>query len=127
MTDIASLAYLGVRSDKLRDWSDFACNLLGMQQVDKQQPVLVDRCCVPEMLFGDLVVTPEHGRASAVINTEEQVRDTIVKIVIQLEYALHDGGGCGYLDNAGRLVAVGVGRVRPLRPLAAGPGPGAGA
>ena len=31
----ASLAYLGVRSDKLDDWNDFACNLLGMQQVDR--------------------------------------------------------------------------------------------
>ena len=31
----ASLAYLGVRSDKLEDWNDFACNLLGMQQVDR--------------------------------------------------------------------------------------------
>ena len=35
MTDIASLAYLGVRSDKLHDWSDFACKLLGMQEVDR--------------------------------------------------------------------------------------------
>ncbi len=32
---ISALAYLGVHSDKLEDWSDFSKNLLGMQQVDR--------------------------------------------------------------------------------------------
>ncbi|MEZ5810007.1 MAG: VOC family protein [Rhizobiaceae bacterium] len=32
---ITSLGYLGVRSDRLEDWSDFACRLLGMQLADR--------------------------------------------------------------------------------------------
>jgi 2,3-dihydroxybiphenyl 1,2-dioxygenase len=31
---VVGLGYLGVRSDRLEDWSDFAGSLLGMQQVD---------------------------------------------------------------------------------------------
>lgn len=31
---ICALSYLGIRSDKLEDWSSFAADLLGMQQVD---------------------------------------------------------------------------------------------
>ena len=31
---ICALGYLGIQSDKLADWSDFATRLLGMQQVD---------------------------------------------------------------------------------------------
>ena len=29
------LSYLGIRSDKLNDWSNFAGGLLGMQKIDK--------------------------------------------------------------------------------------------
>ncbi|MBX2836302.1 MAG: VOC family protein [Gammaproteobacteria bacterium] len=32
---IASLAYLGIRCNRLNDWSSFACQLLGMQLLDK--------------------------------------------------------------------------------------------
>ena len=32
---IASLGYLGIRSERLSDWSDFAGRLLGMQQIDQ--------------------------------------------------------------------------------------------
>ena len=33
--DLLSLGYVGVRSGKLDDWSDFATKILGMQQVDR--------------------------------------------------------------------------------------------
>ena len=32
---IKALGYLGVRSDRLDDWSDFAGRLLGMQKIDR--------------------------------------------------------------------------------------------
>ena len=32
---IVGLGYLGIRSDKLEDWSGFAGKLLGMQEVDR--------------------------------------------------------------------------------------------
>jgi 2,3-dihydroxybiphenyl 1,2-dioxygenase len=34
-TELKSLGYIGVRSDKLADWSELATKLLGMQQVDQ--------------------------------------------------------------------------------------------
>ncbi|MEM1285758.1 MAG: VOC family protein [Pseudomonadota bacterium] len=33
--EIAALAYIGIRSDRLEDWQQFASGLLGMQQVDR--------------------------------------------------------------------------------------------
>jgi len=32
---IIALGYLGIRSDKLEDWSVFASKLLGMQEIDR--------------------------------------------------------------------------------------------
>ena len=32
---LKALTYLGIRSDKLNDWSSFAGGLLGMQKIDK--------------------------------------------------------------------------------------------
>ena len=32
---LKALSYLGIRSDKLNDWSSFAGGLLGMQKIDK--------------------------------------------------------------------------------------------
>ena len=29
------LVYIGVHSEKLEDWQDFSCKLLGMQNVDR--------------------------------------------------------------------------------------------
>ena len=37
---INALAYLGIHSDKLEDWSAFATQLLGMQRVDQSRGVL---------------------------------------------------------------------------------------
>ena len=37
---INALAYLGIHSDKLEDWSTFATQLLGMQRVDQSRGVL---------------------------------------------------------------------------------------
>ena len=34
---IQALGYLGIGTEKLDDWSDFATNLLGMQPVDRAQ------------------------------------------------------------------------------------------
>ena len=31
---IVALGYMGIRSQRLADWSDYACRLLGMQKVD---------------------------------------------------------------------------------------------
>ena len=40
---ITSLGYIGVRSDRLDDWSAFATRLLGMQQVDRAGKSIVFR------------------------------------------------------------------------------------
>ena len=37
---INALSYLGVNSEKLEDWQDFSCNLLGMQNVDRGKKTL---------------------------------------------------------------------------------------
>ena len=37
---INALSYLGVHSEKLEDWQDFSCKLLGMQNVDRGKKTL---------------------------------------------------------------------------------------
>ena len=40
---ICALGYLGIRSDKMNDWSNFASKLIGMQQVDRAGKTLAFR------------------------------------------------------------------------------------
>ena len=40
---ISALGYLGIRSDRLEDWSDFAGSLLGMMKIDRSATALAFR------------------------------------------------------------------------------------
>ena len=64
---ITALSYLGVRSDKLADWSGFASGLLGMQQVDKGGKVLSFRMDDHKQRF---VVSDEQGETLAFMGWE---------------------------------------------------------
>ena len=40
---ICALGYIGIRSDRMDDWSEFASKLIGMQQVDRAGQTCVFR------------------------------------------------------------------------------------
>lgn len=88
---IHSLGYLGVRSDRLSDWGQFAGSVLGMQQVDRGGKQLSFRM---DDLVQRLVVSDEPGETLAFVGWE--VSD---KADLQ-EYAAR-------LDDAGHAVELG--------------------
>ena len=64
---ICALGYLGVRSDKLADWSDFGAKLLGMQLSDRGGKALSFRMDDRKQR---LVVSDEPGETLAFIGWE---------------------------------------------------------
>jgi 2,3-dihydroxybiphenyl 1,2-dioxygenase len=64
---ITALGYLGVRSDRLDDWSDFAGRLLGMQRIDRGSRALAFRMDDQKQR---LVVSDEPGETLAFIGWE---------------------------------------------------------
>ncbi len=62
---ICALGYLGVRSDRIEDWADFAEKLLGMQKVDRGSGAL---CFRMDDRKQRLVVSGETGGASVEAN-----------------------------------------------------------
>ena len=67
---ICALGYLGIQSDKLADWSDFATRLLGMQQVDLASTSLAFRMDDRKQR---LVVSNEPGDTLAFMGWEVEV------------------------------------------------------
>ena len=88
---ISALSYLGVRSDKLDDWNDFACQLLGMQQVDRGGKNLSFRMDDHKQR---LVVSDEPGETLAFMGWEVDEASDL------------EGFGAG-LDAAGHAVEWG--------------------
>lgn len=80
----ASLAYLGVRSDKLDDWNDFACNLLGMQQVDRGGKSLSYRMDDFEQR---LLVSNEPGDTLSFMGWEVAGEDDLERFAAKLDAA----------------------------------------
>lgn len=77
-SEIAALAYIGVRSDRLDDWEHFANDLLGMQQVDqggklrsyrmddRKQRLLIDGTADGQEFFGwEVVHRPDLDHLAA--------------------------------------------------------------
>ena len=64
---ITALGYLGVRSDRLDDWSDFAGRLLGMQRIDRGSKALAFRMDDQKQR---LVVSDEPGETLAFMGWE---------------------------------------------------------
>ena len=64
---ITALGYLGIRSDRLTDWSDFAGGLLGMQRIDRAGKQVAFRM---DDLHQRLVVSDEPGETLAFMGWE---------------------------------------------------------
>lgn len=81
---ICALGYLGVRSDNLEDWSDFAGKLLGMQKVDRGGRNLSFRMDDRKQRF---VVADEPGDAIAFMGWEVENAADIETYAARLDAA----------------------------------------
>ena len=83
---INALGYLGIRSDRLDDWSDFAGRLLGMQQIDRAGRAMAFRMDDRKQR---LVVSNEPGDTLAFMGWEVDHRDDLETYAARLEKAGH--------------------------------------
>lgn len=81
---ICSLGYLGVHSDRLDDWADFAGKLLGMQQVDRGANALSFRMDDRKQRF---VVSGEAGDNLAFMGWEVEDRGDLQAYAARLDKA----------------------------------------
>ncbi|MGB1310575.1 MAG: hypothetical protein ACPG47_05160, partial [Leucothrix sp.] len=79
---VCALAYLGVHSDKLQDWSSFATKLLGMQQVDRAREYLSFRMDDYQQRF---VVSGESGDSLAFMGWEVEQAEDLALYAARLE------------------------------------------
>ena len=71
---INALGYIGVRSDKLDDWSGFAGRQLGMQKIDQSSKSMAFRMDDRKQR---LVVTNEPGDALAFLGWEVENKEDL--------------------------------------------------
>lgn len=81
---ICALGYLGIRSDKLEDWTEFAGKLLGMQTIDKGGKALAFRM---DDRAQRLLVSDEEGDTLAFLGFEVAERDDLQTYAARLEKA----------------------------------------
>lgn len=81
---ICALAYLGVRSDRLDDWADFASGLLGMQKIDGAGKALAFRMDDHAQRF---VVSDEPGETLAFLGFEVSDPGDLDRYAARLEAA----------------------------------------
>ena len=81
---ITALGYIGIRSDKHADWSDYAGRLLGMQQVDRAAKTLAFRMDDRKQR---LVVSDEPGETLAFLGWEVETRTDLDLYAARLEAA----------------------------------------
>jgi 2,3-dihydroxybiphenyl 1,2-dioxygenase len=79
---ICALCYLGIRSDRLEDWGDFAGKLLGMQKIDRAGKSMAFRMDDQQQRF---VVSDEPGETLAFIGWEVEDRDDLEVYAARLE------------------------------------------
>ena len=84
---INALGYLGIRSDRLTDWSDFAGGLLGMQRIDRAGKQMAFRM---DDLHQRLVVSDEPGETLAFMGWEVETSCDLDTFGAALEAAGHD-------------------------------------
>lgn len=83
---INALGYLGMRSDRLSDWSSFASGLLGMQQIDRGGKQLAFRMDDRQQR---LVVSDEPGDTLAFMGWEVDTPEDLDILGARLEQAGH--------------------------------------
>lgn len=81
---ICALGYLGVRSDKLDDWSDFAGRLLGMQKIDRGGKAAAFRM---DDHAQRLLVSDEPGETLAFMGWEVTSKEDLPAYAARLEQA----------------------------------------
>lgn len=79
---ICALGYLGVRSDRLDDWSDFAGRLLGMQKIDRGGKAMAFRM---DDRVQRLLVSDEPGETFAFMGWEVATKDDLMTYAARLE------------------------------------------
>ncbi|MEM7374390.1 MAG: VOC family protein [Bacteroidota bacterium] len=79
---IRALGYLGIRSNELDSWSDFAGKLLGMQQVDRAGKTLAFRMDDRKQR---LIVSDEGGETLAFMGWEVDSKDDLQAYAARLE------------------------------------------
>ncbi|MGG7565177.1 VOC family protein [Rhodovulum sp. DZ06] len=88
---ITALGYLGVRSDKLSDWTDFAGGLLGMQAVDRGGKAMAFRM---DDRMQRLLVSDEPGETLAFMGWEVETAADLQTFAARLSNAgipVHEG------------------------------------
>ena len=81
---IKALGYLGIRSDKADDWSDFAGKILGMQEVDRASKTQAFRMDDHKQR---LLVSDEPGETLAFIGWEVEHKDDLATYAARLDNA----------------------------------------
>lgn len=81
---INALGYLGIRSDRLDDWSSFAGGLLGMQRIDRAGRQMAFRM---DDRMQRLIVADEPGETLAFMGWEVEFRDDLDRYAARLEAA----------------------------------------
>lgn len=81
---VTALGYIGVRSDKLDEWADFAGKLLGMQKIDRGPGALAFRM---DDKAQRLIVTAEPGETLAFMGWEVERRADLDAYAARLETA----------------------------------------
>lgn len=81
---IIALGYLGVRSDRLDDWSDFAGKLLGMQKIDRGGKAMAFRM---DDKVQRLLVSDEPGETLAFLGFEVAYKEDLLAYAARIERA----------------------------------------
>lgn len=81
---ICALGYLGIRSDRLDEWSDFASGLLGMQRVDRAGRMVAFRM---DDRVQRLLVSDEQGETLAFLGWEVETKSDLESYASRLEAA----------------------------------------
>lgn len=79
---ICALGYLGIRSDRMNDWSDFASKLIGMQQVDRAGKTLAFRMDDQKQR---LMVSDEAGDTLSFVGWEVSEKSDLQHFAASLE------------------------------------------
>ena len=81
---VTALGYIGIRSDQLDDWSDFASKLLGMQKIDRAGKAMAFRM---DDQVQRLLVSDEPGETLAFMGWEVAARADLQDYAARLERA----------------------------------------
>jgi len=83
-TELKSLGYIGVRSDKLADWSELATKLLGMQQVDQASNLRTFRMDDRKQRY---IISSDGAEGLGFMGWEVDSRGDLDKLAARLETA----------------------------------------